>query len=73
MIRRRQGLPILADAPLALRLAVHQGAVRQEVRNAFPGLDMIQDPYLAMIILLGVVDAGEDIERVEALAGVQLR
>lgn len=73
MIRWRQGLTILAAAPLALRLAVHQGAVREEVRDAFPGLDMIQDPYLVLIILLGVVDAGEDVERVEAVTGITLR
>ncbi len=70
--RWRQNLAKLTDAPLALRLAIHHGVVREELRHAFPGLDMIQDPHLAAILLVGVVDTGEDLAAVEAAAGMKL-
>lgn len=71
--RWRQELYALADAPLELRLLCHQEAVREEVREAYPGLDMIQDGYLLTIRALGVVDAGEDVEAVEVATGLALR
>ena len=60
-------------APLAVRLAVHHGAVAGELRRSYPGLDRVTPQHLALLVLLGVVDAGEASAEVKAVTGLKLR
>lgn len=64
--------PLALGAPLAVRLAVFQGDVLGELDRAFLGAALVPPEVLALLILRGVVEAGEDKEAVEAASGVKL-
>lgn len=72
--RRRWLREIYAsDAPLAVRLATFQRATMIEMERASMGFNQIPDGCLVMLILKGVVAAGEDVAAVEAASGAMLR
>ena len=62
--------PDAPDAPLAVRLAAFQGDMIGDLERAFPGVALVPPGCLALLILKGVVEAGEDKSAIEAAAGV---
>lgn len=65
--------PAAPGAPLAVRLAAFHGAMVDEMGRSFCGLDPVLREFLSLMILKGVIEAGEDADEVEAAIGVNLR